>query len=78
MQYLLYNKITNDVKIIRTEYISTYTINYLDADFRVAVRDYYDKKELTWKCKYCRNTKDKPIKKNFFVMDEATRDIKIL
>ena len=66
MQYLLYNEITSEVKIIRKKYNTSYTINYLDSEFRVSVRDYYEKKELTWKCKYYRRTKDKPInKKNF-------------
>ena len=66
MQYLLYNEITKEVKIIRAEYNTPYTINYLGSDFRVSARDYYEKKELTWKCKNYRRTKDKPInKKNF-------------
>ena len=66
VQYLLSNEITNEVKIIRTEYNTPYTINYLNSEFRVSTRDYYEKKELTWKCKNYRRTKDKPInKKNY-------------
>ena len=44
MQYLLYNEITREVKIIRTEYNTPYTINYIDSEFRVSVRDYYEKR----------------------------------
>ena len=66
MQYLLYNEIMKQVKIIRTEHNIPYSINYLNSEFRVSDRDYYEKKELTWKCKYYRRMKDKPInKKNF-------------
>ena len=46
IQYLLYNEITREVKIIRTKYNTPYSINYLDLEFRVSVRDYYEKKRI--------------------------------
>ena len=42
--YFSYNEITDKVKIIRLEYNTQYLIQYLNSDFKVSTRDFYEKK----------------------------------
>ena len=47
-----FNEITDKVKTIELEYNTPVMIKYLDLYFKLSTRDFYDKKELTWKYRY--------------------------
>ena len=57
-----YKEITKEVKydITSIKYNTPIIINYKEKIFKISTREYYDKFEYTYKCKYYRRVKDIP------------------
>ena len=63
-----YQEISKDIRINNSNinYNTPTLIEYKGIKFKISTRDYFDKKEITWKCQYYRRIKDKPLEQTNF------------